>query len=224
MYGEGREKARRGPSPRRSTICNPHGPHFTRNTKGGWLSREGKERKIGWCRAAGARKERSVEEWKKWKKLASGAHRAGNDNKRGDGGQEAATTMEGVAKLGGQRISGRSKCVWLCCAWPDGSWLAALAGWLARKSPGFLRRQKLSGFRECGRCGTLLLEIPVSGHASPGVPWLPCRPSAATSMQGPTLNAGTASSWLARLANGSGRGVSDTAGSGKIRGAPLCDT
>lgn len=183
-----------------------------------------KERLDGAGRA-GARKERSVEkEWKEWKKLASGAQRAGNDNKRGDGGQEAATTMEGVAKFGGQRISGRSKCVWLCCAWPDGSWLAALAGWPARKSPGFLRRQKLSGFRECGRCGTLLLEIPVNGHASPGLPWLPCRPSAATSMQGPILNAGTASSWLARLANGSSRGVSDTAGSGKIRGAPLCDT
>lgn len=96
---------------------------------------QGKVRKEdwGWCRAAGARKERSVEkEWKEWKKLASGAQRASSDNKRGRWEAKKLPryyTAEGVAKFGGQRISGRSKCVWLCCAWPGGrSWLA---GWLA---------------------------------------------------------------------------------------------
>lgn len=188
---------------------------------------QGKVRKEdwGWCRAAGARKERSVEkEWKEWKKLASGAQRASSDNKRG---------RWEAKKLPRYHHSGRGSQIWwsedlgkeqVCVALLCLAWRSFLAGWLARKSPRFLRRQKLSGFRECGRCGTLLLEIPADGHASPGLPCLPCRRSAATSMQGPTLNAGTAGSWLARLANGSGRGVSDAEGSGKIRGAPLCDT
>jgi hypothetical protein len=47
MHGEGREKARRGSSPRRSTTCNPHDPHFTNDTKGGWPSRESEGRLAG---------------------------------------------------------------------------------------------------------------------------------------------------------------------------------
>ena len=55
------------------------------------------------------------------------------------------------------------------------SWL--LAGWLANPQ-GILRRQKLSGFRPCGRCGTLVLEIPEDGS---NVPWSPLAALAAPS-------------------------------------------
>lgn len=106
---------------------------------------------------------------------------------------------EGVAKIGGQRISGRSsKCVALLCMV---SWF--LAGWLANPQ-GILRRQKLSGFRPCGRCGTLgagdsrgWLECAMVSPGRPGRPCLPCRRPAATSMQGPHIKCrnGRAMGW-----------------------------
>lgn len=94
--------------------------------------------------------------------------------------------------------------MWLCRAWSRGSWLA-LDG-LANPQ-GILRRQKLSGFRPCGRCGTFVLEIPEDGSnapwsplaalAAPAFPVHACRRPAATSMQGPHIKCrnGRAMGW-----------------------------
>lgn len=135
MYGEGREKARRGPSPRRSTICNPHGPHFHSQHERG-LAVKGRLRKerLGWVVQGGGRKERTQrgKRVERMEGISLGRPASKAMTIREEmGGQEAAT-MEGVAKFGGQRISGRSKCE---CGFVvpglTGSWLAGLAGWLA---------------------------------------------------------------------------------------------
>lgn len=129
-----------GPSPRRSTGCNPPGPHFTRNTKGGWLSREGR---ADWKVQGGGRKERTqrgkrVEEWKK---LASGAQRAANgDNKRGDGPRSYYRSGRVSQFWWWSEDLGKERVWWLCrplavpvpvpvpVAWQ--AW-RFLAGWLA---------------------------------------------------------------------------------------------